>query len=283
ARKLIADENLDVATTAHFVIRTDDPRIDVKAAAELMEGFRDFFVGFWSGRAELAAYDGPGQVFLFYSRYKYKQLFDQKPAWNEEVSPGHYRPVFDAIVAHTDTLVPEDLPDMLVHEATHQLVERMLYPEDFGPSGWVTEGLGQYFEHTLRDDSGAFQAGRTGGKNLRLFEGAPGGRSREAARKLSEHRARLKKDEALSLASTLEAGPASFYGPDERERYTVSWLLVHYLIHADAGAHLPGFVAFIKQDGRGEADAAALAGHVGMTPEQLEAAFKSYVLDLKLR
>src|SRR5262245_2380403 len=53
ADALIQDNNLDVKSTPHYKVKTDDPRFDVVSAATLLESFRAFFDSFWQGRAEL--------------------------------------------------------------------------------------------------------------------------------------------------------------------------------------------------------------------------------------
>ena len=62
ADEIIHDNDYDVKTTAHYKVKTDDPRFDVAAAAQLLESFRVYFDEFWKGHAELLPYDEPARV-----------------------------------------------------------------------------------------------------------------------------------------------------------------------------------------------------------------------------
>src|SRR5262249_51465394 len=146
----------DVKTTAHYKVKTDDPRFDVAGAARLLESFRGFFDDFWKGRAELLPYDAPSRIYLFYSRAKFRKLgvYEERP--DDLALVGDYQSFFDVVALHTDSVRLEEFPDVLVHEAAHQLVQRRLYG-DGTPRIWVAEGLATYFGNTARDETGAFR------------------------------------------------------------------------------------------------------------------------------
>src|SRR5882724_9724861 len=71
---LINDRNYASRESAHYIVETDDPRFDPKAAADLLESYRTWFESFWSGRLALRPNGEKSFVFFFYSYYKYKQL-----------------------------------------------------------------------------------------------------------------------------------------------------------------------------------------------------------------
>ena len=74
ADKLIRDRDYRAANSERYRVQTDDPRINPKAVAQLLEQFRGFFEQSWAGRAELRPYVEQSRVFLFYSFFKYNQL-----------------------------------------------------------------------------------------------------------------------------------------------------------------------------------------------------------------
>lgn len=282
ANELIDDKNLDAKATAHYKVKSDDPRIEVAEAAQLLESFRTFFTKFWSPLTELKPYEDPSRIYLFYSLYKYKQLLEEGERGGGSV--GHYRPFSDLVAIHTDTVGLSELPDVLVHEAAHQLVQRMLYGTELTSSVWVAEGLGTYFGFTLRDESGEFLPGRIGGKGTKFFKKASSGTGGAARARLGAYQKVLKNEATYSAHDLLREGYSErFYTGGAIERYTVSWLLVHYLLHADGGAHAAAFAKYIKAEANGEATKEAFYRELGMSSDALDEAFRAYVKDLKAR
>lgn len=278
AEELIADRNYDAKETEHYLVRTDDPRLLVSETAELLESFRAYFDSFFSGRIELRKWEKPSEIFLFYSRYKYRQLLSGRAADADTPFTGHYMPMVGVIAAHTDSGSPVFLADLLVHEAAHHLIHRRLYGNEIQPSTWINEGLAQYFEYTKRDKSGKFLPGKLGPKEAMLVK--DGRRPRRWAGDVEFNRFRklIKElepgflDELIRLWDT-----GRFYGEGYSERYTASWVLVHYLLHADGGTHSDGFLGYIKKEAAGEGGPDLFYEAIGMTPEQLEAGIREHV------
>ncbi|HET6372939.1 MAG TPA: hypothetical protein VFG76_06515 [Candidatus Polarisedimenticolia bacterium] len=278
---LIADDNYDAKSTAHYKVKTDDPRFNVAAAADLLESFRQFFDSFWSSRTELRPYDEPSRILLFFSRYKYKQLMPGSLDVGATTRVGHYQPYFDIVALHTDTVGPEDFPELLVHEAAHQLVTRRIFGPDDYPSPWVSEGLADYMGNTLRGADGKFQPGRIGGKGTSLFKGSKGSSKRMGWPEVRAYRASLKKEDALTIDEVVRtSNPDAFYDASSIERYTASWLLVHFLLHADGGSHSEAFIRHLRHDAAGEGGAEMLYRDLGMSREQLDSSFRAYIKDL---
>jgi len=287
ADALIRDKNYRSFENDRYRVQADDPRLDVKAVVALLDGFRSFFDEFWSARTEPRPYEERSRVFLFYSYHKYNQLLSGD--WQRQmVRPkGHYGSMFDAVVIHTDSDRPSGLPNTLVHEATHQLVDQRLYLEGGRPSLWIAEGLATYFENTFMDASGTFEAGVIGGKQISVLRGG-----RDKA--VSNARIRTKKvRDALREAATDESAltfrvvaaddPNEFYGEGAFVRYDVSWLMIHYLLHGDDGAHADAFARYIGIDARGQGGPDLLFAEIGMTPEELDAALQDHLKTLKIR
>ena len=281
ARKLIRDNNYDSASTPHYKIRTDDPRLDVVETANLLEEFRTFFEQFWSKRLPLRPDDEKAEFFFFYSRYKYGKLYDDRGG---DSGLGHFAPYFNIVAIHTDTAGLGDLPDVIVHEAAHQLSLRRLFPRDRPPSAWVIEGIAEYFGNMKRDRKKGFQPDRIGDKGTSVFHvRVPKG---TGVRRpfLREYRRLLKQDELLPLEFFVElTSYADFQLTNQTARYMTAWLLVRFLLDADGGAHAPGFSSYLELEMVGEAGPEAFYGEIGVEPEALQAAYNDYVLKLKAR
>ncbi|MEE9229114.1 MAG: FAD-dependent oxidoreductase, partial [Acidobacteriota bacterium] len=283
AEELIFDRNYDSRASAHYMIETDDPRFNVSEATMLLESFRGFFEGFWSGRVELQPYEEKFQIFLFYSRYKYKQLLDVAPD-SDVSSVGHYQPYFNLVAVHTDTAGLGNLPDVLVHEAAHQLIQMMLYGDRPQTSLWMAEGLAAYFGHMLRDDSGEFHPTRIGNKGTIVFREVPREGSGLGKPRLREYRRKLRGGDAKPISTVISlTDPAEFYGPDIAEHYRASWLLVHYLLHSDGGSRADGFASYLEHNIQAQADDGVFYRDIGMSREDLDSEFHEYVRRFKGR
>src|SRR5262245_57262796 len=238
AEKLIRGHDFDGKSTAHYKLRTDDPRLNVSATAELLEAFRSYFDSVWPGQAELRAKDEPVLVFLFYSRSSLNKLLPGAPPMPDGVERvGHYNSFYDVIALHTDTVGPANLPDVLVHEAAHHLVEHRLLASGHELPLWLSEGLATYFGNTYRSAKEGWQTGQIGGKESWLFDAktprSGGDRAREDLKLVKES---LFKDDALGPDDIMRMDdPARFYGDGSPYHYTLSWIIVHYMLHADGG------------------------------------------------
>ena len=283
ADRLIRDRDYDAKTSEHYRIQTDDPRLSPVAAASLLESFRTYFGEFWGDRMALHDDEAVSRIFLFYSYFKYNQLLTGKKRFDEFRSSGHYRPYYDVVVLHTDSVGAGDLADTLVHEAAHQLIGKRLYG-GAEQVHWVAEGMAAYFGFTAQDPEGKFRPGAIGGKGVPVIRGETRPPQGGGVRRLEDFRRLVKKDEAPSVIDLVAIeDPAVFYGERIQEHYTASWLLVHYLLHGDEGALVPGFVRFLESDAEGPVSAAELYVALGRTPEQLEEGFRSYVVAMKKR
>jgi hypothetical protein len=281
ADELIHDNNYDVKSTAHYKVKTDDPRVDVIAAARLLESFRDFFEATWKGRMELQPGDEFLRVYLFYSRGKLKQL-DEEPDRPEDLAlVGGSLGTYASVALHTDAYRPEEFPGLLIHGAAHQLVQQRLYGKGNVPSFWVAEGLATYFDSTHCDRASKWTFGEIGTKEIVLIKGAgTGGRSGWSEART--YRRALEKGEAIPLDTVLRTTDhAIFYDTRVHERDTAAWLLVHYLLHADGGAHVAAFVTYMKHDATGDGSADTLYRDLGMTGDQLVSAFSAYLARMK--
>ncbi|HKY33203.1 MAG TPA: hypothetical protein VJV23_11750 [Candidatus Polarisedimenticolia bacterium] len=277
ADELIADDHFDASATAHFKVKTDDPRFVPKAAADFLESFREAFDSFWTGRIELKPYEGVSRIYLFYSRFKYKQLLPEAEEGLESI--GHYREGYDTVALHTDSVGLPYLPDLLVHEAAHQLVSKRLYEGSYGPSLWVGEGLASYFGFMERTLKGDFAAGSIGGKNVWLFKPPARQAKGLGGEVLGRYVASLRRKEALPVERVMEIrDQAEFYGGDKAaDHYAASWLLVHFLLHGRDGALAEPFARYLRHEIETGGDVDDFYRILGMEPAALQSAFEAYV------
>jgi hypothetical protein len=282
ADELIRDRDYRSRSSEHFRLKTDDPRIDSKAAVELLESFHGFFDEFWSGRTELTEEDGPGPLYLFYSYYKFNKLLFDNPRFGPFRPIGHYRRIFDVVVIHTDGTVAADMPNVLVHETAHLLASRRLFGGAGSRSPWVMEGLAAYFEYTARDKRGAWEPGKVGAKGVALVRGADG-RTTSARSKYEELRAQVKSSPDWRLDTVLRMrDPSAFYGPGANGRYAASWLTVHYLFHGDDGAHADAFVRYLEKEAGDGAEIELLYDLLAIEPAALQENVLSHARKLRM-
>jgi len=287
ADELIRDKNHQSRYGKRYRIQTDDPRVDLESVETLLESFRDFFDEVWSARAESRTYDQQSRVFLFYSYHKYNKLTGGD--WSRQVvrPKGHYGSMFDAVVIHTDSDRPGGLPNTLVHESAHQLVDQILYGGTVRPSLWVAEGIATYYENTFMNASGEFEPGVVGGKQTSVFRG-------ESDKAVSDARLRIRGTrEAFDIAATEDTqlmlmvisadDPSEFYGRNALSNYDLAWLLVHFLFHGDDGAHAESFVRYLRLEAEDRGGVEVFLGEIGMTPAELDAAVRQHIKTVRIR
>ena len=284
AEELIRDKNYRSFTADRFRVQTDDPRVDPKAVALLLEGFHDYFDSFWSGTLELQPRESLSRVFLFYSFYKYNQLLDGDWRFSAVRPKGHYLSGVNAITLHTDSAAVSDLADVLIHEEAHQLFGERLFTAEYAIPTWVTEGLASYFGYTFMDDEGQFQAGAIGGKMVALMRGENASPGREGKQRLGSLKKSMKSKSAAPglVEVTRIKEPAAFYSRPEWS-YSSSWILVHYLLHGDDGARRQAFARYLVQASQGNSGTETLLQELGISAEELEAAATNHLKRLKAR
>ncbi len=281
ADAIIHDRNYSGKAGRHYKVQTDDPRLSPAASVQLLEAFRAHFESFWAEQLALTPYEETSRVYLFYSYFKYNRLLTGKERFDEFRTVGHYRAFFDVVVVHTDS-VPGGLADVLVHEAAHQLTAQQLFAEVGGVvSPWLSEGLASYFGFTFQGPDGTFQPGVIGGKSVALFPGAKRSQAGSGWERVQQWRKGWKKDEVWPLGDFLAMDPATFYGESVQQHYAASWMLVHYFLHGDGGAHREGFVHFLEHQRQGQAGPEVLYRDLGMGQEELAGQLTAHVRALK--
>ncbi|HXI01842.1 MAG TPA: DUF1570 domain-containing protein, partial [Candidatus Saccharimonadales bacterium] len=285
ALDLIADRNYDSKSSAHYVVRTDDPRVDVVAVSAFLERFRTFFESVFYKPGPVHHEGPPVDVLLFYSRYKYDRLYADVSGLGSAGAIGHYRPGYNVIAIHSDAVDPGDLPGVISHEAAHQLILDLLYgPKPKAMSRWVNEGLASYFGFTRMDKHGEFHDGEIGGQEVQNLRDVPAGRAKEPRARLDRFRKLAGKAEPGFVDDLVrEEMQSAFYSDDVNDRYSAAWLLVHFLLHGEDGRLAGPFREYISMEARGEVGADAFYKTIGVDPAKLEAELTAYVKKLKAR
>lgn len=284
AAGLIKDRNYRFAAGERYKVMTDDPRLRPQQAVELLESFHEFFESFWDGRLQLAEYNEVSPVFLFYSFYKFNKIVSGEERFGDFRPSGHYRSYLDMITLHSDGMPPQDLPGTLLHEAAHQLVAMRLNGGRSFNAPWLSEGLASYFEFTYRNADGAWLAGEVGGMHLFMVRGAPRKRSGTVRKRIRDFNRKVKKQEGWSLDDiTGITSRQQFYGTGVLDRYIVSWLLVHFLLHGEGGKYSPALFEYMKLDLQGRSGPDVLYDLLELTPMELQEKLVEYAENLKPR
>ncbi len=262
ANRLIHDRNYQVKKSEHYMVRTDDPRLDLSACTALLEHNLQYFLGFWKDRADPTQMKERSEVYLFYSYYKYNKVLTGEARFGTFRPAGHYRRGLDVITLHSDGSPLSELAGSLVHEATHQLAEKTLFPDEPPRPVWLDEGLASWFQFS------GLKA--MGGAPASLVKTGKVPRSTAARRMLRELRSALRnRKEPFSILSLLELqDPRDFYGGPVGLHYAASWALVDYLLTGENGRYRD----FVLDGGTGP-----LPATLGMDETAFETRFKEHV------
>ncbi len=281
AEELVKDQNYDTRSGEHYRIQTDDPNINTRKALALLDEHAAFFDRFFGERFELQEPSGQGRVFLFDSFHKYNKLLgidqrtDGRPA-------GHYIGGSNMCMIHSRSGDASGLEDTLVHEATHRLIDQRLGARAH-MTPWLNEGLATYFQYVHQDESG-FRASLIGDRTARI-QRQSNYRTGNARWRLNNFKRAFKRGE-VSISEVVEAvHPSQFYDGQSPEgiprRYELSWLLVHYLLYGDGGAHAGKFFDYLEKELAGEALGGDLYPALGMDADALTAGLREHLKQLK--
>jgi len=286
---LVRDRNYRAADGEHYRVQTDDPRVDPRAVVELLERFRAFFDETWSEHLPLEPYDERSRVYLFWSYHKYNQLLQSDFSRKLQRPKGHYGSAPDAVTLHSDSDAPGDLADTVIHEATHQLMDRRIRWANGAPPIWLAEGMACYYGYMLMDADAGFVHDRVGGKQTLLFREGKLPSPTQSEARLAWFRKTMKKlpDGGGTVYPPLleEDDPEFFYGENADFNYAASWLLVHWLLEGDDGAHAQAFFDWIGKAAAGTVHGSYELGQaVGLErASDLDAAVVAWAKTLKVR
>jgi len=200
---------------------------DIRTMAVQLERFRDIFTKQFKGAALNTPV--PTTVIVFKndgSFGPYKPVFRGKRA---EVA-GYFQSSFDMnyITLSAERRAQYNPYEMIFHESVHLLVDNRVRTSP----AWFNEGLAEYFSAL------DFLPEKNGGGKLVVF-GKP----------ILRHILLLRQGELLPFATLFGVHRDSPYY-NERQKsgmfYAVSWALIHYLTHGQAGKRQPQLARFLE-------------------------------------
>lgn len=237
----------------HFLVTTNtNEKLAKEVSQALEQQFQEMFTRFRLGKPpkeQLA-------VLIFAERAEFMKYRADHGMRDSEHTVGHFDPTRKEIVLFWSD-DPEDVLSTLYHEVTHYVTSL------FAPRGnmplWVDEGLAVYFE-TAQFKNGKLTTGQVPyGRLLQLQEA-------------------VKKREHHSLAQLMKMVDYDRY---DLLAYAQGWSVVYYFAKNNL-AH--GFGLYLEEikNGRDHVQAFKKAFN-GATPEQLEQAWKTWVLTLEMQ
>jgi TonB family protein len=199
---------------------------------------------------------------------------------SDTLLPGFYSSI--GLIAITLQLpTPGDVLELLLHEGTHAYVDRHLVRPGVRLPYWLAEGLAEYIGNSEVHD-GRLVPGRARRARYHLVRMVQGGvavtvAEPQARLSLEEVRTAVRRGKALTLTQMLDADRTDFYGDRLQLYYGMSWLLVHYLRHGEAGWSDGAFPRFLLYAAEGFPIAVALEATYGRRPDELQQPFEAYV------
>lgn len=238
--------------------------------------------GFAYGMLSPAIPDQPARgrmrAYVFRSEAQYKALVAQSQGF--EWSGGFYHPA-GFLAFHAQVPAVEYLLSILIHEATHALVDRHVVRPGVLLPRWLDEGFADYMGNS-DIEGGKLVPGRhrKAYTARRMIPGIEGITVRTESMAKAEARAAkraLREGAAPGLAQLLAVDAKTFYGDDRELYYSQSWLAVHFLIHGRPGWAGDQFPRFFLYAAEGYPADEAFRRVYGLDPLALDGEYRAYV------
>ena len=156
---------------------------------------------------------------------------------------------------------------VLVHEATHHLVHQRLFQDGRPPPYWVNEGIATFVQ-LVRDmenlNLSHFDRGQHRSGDYRWL-----GQGEHYLQVITRGQKSMP-DLGAFLSQSPDLGPI-----DTDISYGLSWLIVHYLITGDQGAHREKFESWLLTDARA-GDGDSLLRALGTSEDALQGALEKH-------
>ncbi len=261
--------------TPRFVVVSDAQAPDTaKIVAGNLEAVFNVIQGLFGDRIEPQPERYKIIVYMYASRESFDRLKTELEVY--EWSEGFYSPA-GLFAFHLQQPTMQVLLGLMMHEATHAFVDRVLVqPGSYLPR-WLGEGFAEYVGNS-EIKKGQLIPGRTAGDKFMLIPGY--GPVRASARprlSVKDVKLKIRRGEGLTVEELVSADADAFYGEKRSLYYPMSWLLVHFLRHGEPEWAEREFPAFMLYAAEGYAAAAALEAVYGVTPAGLETRFRDYV------
>jgi hypothetical protein len=267
AEARIEPERRTEAESDHFLIVTD--AATPGAARRILENLEAAYAvnrEMLARRIPFQTARGKVRAYAYASRRQYASLAVSIDAF--EWSAGVYHPV-GLIAFHTEWRRGEQALAVLIHEATHALMDRHVARPGVSLPAWLDEGLATYLAYSRIREGRLIPGGKDRWLDDLVFV-PPTGNGEVPSRPRS----------SFTLAELIDSTYSSFRGERRERYYEDAWHAVHFLRHGAedwAEDRFPRFVLFLAE---GYEVRAAFRQVYGMEPSELEGAFRNYVKDL---
>ena len=258
-----------------FVVVSDAPDPDTaRIVAGNLEAVFNVIQDLFGSRIEPQPEPFKIVVYMYASRHSFDALKGQLEVF--EWSEGFYSPA-GLFAFHIQHPTMESLLGVMMHEATHAFVDRLLVqPGSYLPR-WLGEGFAEYVGNS-EIKKGKLIPGRAARDKFVLIPGYGAVRATSIPRlNLKDVKLKIRADEGLTVEELIAADEHTFYGERRSLYYPSAWLLVHFLRHGEAGWAEQEFPAFMLYVAEGYAAVAALETVYGFAPAEIETRFRSYI------
>jgi hypothetical protein len=282
AEELLSKETRRSAVSDHFIVVTDSPQED---AAEILAQYLE---SSWQAtyallEERLESQPNVGKVYVYVYRSRAAFLEFSRGAYSAEgFVQGFYTPL-GLIAFHIELPAWEFLRQVLIHEATHALLDRHIVRPGTALPRWLDEGFAEYMGHSDVEDGtihpGRQRQWRTRYRMSRGPDGRPVRYHTSSFRDAQRVERKVRDGKALSLERLAEGRLQELDDEQKLLFYGQSWLFVHFLRHGEdswSDDHFPRFLLYVAE---GYPADTAIEEVYGRTIGGLEEDYVEYVKD----
>jgi hypothetical protein len=240
--------------TPHYALRSNLPLGQVLDVAMDLELFYQAFYARFGDGLELREIVRPMPVHVHADGVSFPDLV------------GNRMPYFDpGLMTVIVTAEAGYLRDLLIHEATHQLLYATAVSAEHSPRakgclpGWLDEGLACWFE---------------------VIQTGPPGRAEFDDRRRSAYRMAIHRsaERPYDLSRVLTFGTDDFHATSNLDlKYAQCYTLVEFFLRGDYFAHRDSFFAVLRSAYGGNCSSQDVRQALTVTPEEFERAWEAYV------
>jgi hypothetical protein len=285
ATRLMGEEVGEIRL-GEFIIRYQD-KSWAEEAEKVLKNLRTIYLETFAPIIPERASEDKVFVLLLPSFDAYQEFYPEAQSGRGGTvrTAGHYEA--GIIALYPDPQRGRGTLNTLVHEATHHYNHTILgFPRDRSAL-WLDEGIANYFGNSTIDKDG----------NLKLGVIATGPRPWRGAGDTPVYRlpGQLSYDNPplariVWLQNEMRRGwhfrfsdllsreaRSSFYSENPMRNYSISWMLVHFLMEGKDGSYREPFMRYIREEVQGRGGVEALEKAFGVPCEQLEEELRDYV------
>ncbi len=247
-------------TTPHYIVTTDiSPRFTEIVGRHMEEIYKEYSRRF----ADFGQAEGRFRVRVFRREQDYWQHI---PA-GARGATGVFVERERLLAAHAQDRTGEEVLRTLYHEGLHQFVYQLVSRDC---PVWLNEGLAEYFAEATWDGRG-FSLGLVPTTRLRVLKSA------------IEEGTYLPFRELFEMDGDMWIQNARTDALAARLNYSQAWSIIHFLIHADEGAHAPRLNRLLRAiaDDVGQDEALRQAFGPDLNLQAFERAWAGYVMSLE--